>query len=179
MNKILVSFLALFLFGVSQAYAATALFTAPGNYSTGAYIGIDTATTLQADAPSVPDARGVWNVWSNLTDHLAVGNNFNPVTPGSVTFSLPGHTFNLNSLKMFAYLYGNPRSAGKTLSYTILAYYPGNPTPATVQFTIKSLAAPITKTFTNPELKGLEKAVIQFGSTVGLTYFIETGITPY
>ena len=180
-KKVLHGLMALAIIGsVEASYADTALFNAPGTYDTGAYIGIDTTTGLRADAVSVPDARGVWNVWSNVTDHLAVANNTDPLNPGGATFSLPGRTFDLDALKVFGYRTLNPRLAGATLAYTILGYYPGNPVPVAVPFTIKSLAAPVTKVFsTDFRLKGLEKAVIQFGSTSGLTYFIETKYTPH
>jgi hypothetical protein len=89
-------------------------------------------------------------------------------------FSYPGRTFDLTALKLFGYYFGNPRAAGKTLQYNILAYHPGNATPVVVTFTIKSLAYPVTKTWNDPRLQGLDKAVIQFAPNVGKTYFIET-----
>lgn len=165
----------LLVFGSSAAMADTATF---GNanvwYGTNTFTAVDIPSGLEADAAAAQDARGVWNVWTNPIDHLTVANNTDPANPGGVTFSYPGRTFDLTALKLFGYYFGNPRAAGKTLQYNILAYHPGNPTPVVVTFTIKSLAAPVTKIWNDPRLQGLDKAVIQFAPTVGKTYFIET-----
>lgn len=172
----------------SIAFADTALFNSPGTYGTdpvtgevNSYTGVDYITGLQADAHATQWANGLYTVYSNPTEHLKVANINDPALPGGVTFTLPGHTFDLTSLRV-AGRYISPGIARIKLNYTILAYYPGNSVPVAVPFTLSSLASPILKTFSVADtnrLKGLEKAVIQYGPTVGSTFFIETNFVPH
>lgn len=153
--------------------------TAQVYYDVDSFTGIDDLTGLQADARATQDARGVWNVWVSYTEHLVVANNNDLLIPGGVTFSLPGRTFDLTGFTMFGYVLGNPRTAGKQLDYSILAYYPNNPNPVVVTFSINSLAVLSRDFSTDARLKGLDHAVVQFAPNVGKTYFINTVITPH
>lgn len=148
-------------------------------YGVDSFTGIDDLTGLQADARATQDARGVWNVWTSYTEHLVVANNNDLLNPGGVTFSLPGRTFDLTGFTMFGYVLGNPSAAGKRLDYSILAYYPNNPNPTVVTFSINSLAVLSRDFSTDLRLKGLDHAVVQFAPNVGKTYFINTVFTPY
>lgn len=91
-------------------------------------------------------------------------------------FKLPGKTFDLTGLKLFATNVFSSTTAPVT--YTLYAFHPGNPIADQVQVTINSRVVkdvPLTDT----RLLNLDSVFVRFGSEIGYSYFIETRFTPH
>lgn len=181
MKNVMIGMVMFGLLGTASiASAENATFTAPGTYtydSTGAaisYTGTDPITGLQAEGENYQFFNGLNTVHSSVSEHLYVANGI------GVTFTLPGRTFDLLSMRMTGKRAYNPRIRA-TLLYTIYAYHPGNPVPDAVPFTLVSTAGPVVKSFTADasRLQNIERAVISFDQWSGLTYFIDVNFTAH
>ncbi|KAF2989801.1 hypothetical protein OGR47_04720 [Methylocystis sp. MJC1] len=91
-------------------------------------------------------------------------------------FKLPGKTFDLTGLKLFAT--NALSSTTAPVTYTLYAFHPGNPIADQVQVTINSRVVrdvPLTDT----RLLNLDSVFVRFGPEIGYSYFIETRFTPH
>jgi hypothetical protein len=91
------------------------------------------------------------------------------------TFTIPGKSFDLTGMKLFATSLTSSTTAPVT--YTLYAFHLGNPIADQVQMTINSRVVRDV-TFSDPRLTNIESLVIRQNYDIGYTYFIEMRFTP-
>lgn len=159
----------------------------------------DTATFASATITGCADCRGAdstglvvsatghsapggWDVYASSRDHLYVSNGIGAL------FKLPGRTFDLTGLKLFA----TNRSTSTTapVTYTLYMWHLGNPIADVRQITINSRVQadpPLTitdpanpsATIPDPRLQNVESLYVAYGPEIGKNYFIEVRFTPH
>lgn len=91
-------------------------------------------------------------------------------------FTLPGKTFDLTGLKLFA---TNIYSRTTTpVTMTLYAFHPGNPIADMVQLSYNSRVVRDVA-LTDPRLTSIDMLVASYGTEIGYNYFIETRFTPH
>lgn len=110
-----------------------------------------------------------WDVKTGSSG-LYIGNRIGGV------FTLPGKTFDLTGLKLFATNVFSSTTAPVT--YTLYAFHLGNPIADVVQVTINSRVVRDVP-LSDPRLTSVDTLVVRFGPEIGYSYFIETRFTPH
>lgn len=110
-----------------------------------------------------------WDVKAS-TNGLYVGNRIGG------TFAIPGKTFDLKGMKLFATSLLS--STTVPVTYTLYAFHLGNPIADQVQVTINSRVVRDV-VLSDPRLTGIESLVVRQNYDIGYTYFIEMRFTPH
>jgi hypothetical protein len=113
------------------------------------------------------------NGWDVRADNYAL----RVANRNGVVFTLPGKTFDLTGLKLFATNQASSTTAPVT--YTLYAYHLNNPVADVVQFQTNSRVI-VDMPFTDPRLTNIDTLIVRYGpEVVGYGYFIETRFTPH
>jgi hypothetical protein len=155
-------------FGTAPASADTATFKlAPMTGCPNCTATDSTGLTVTALGHLLP------NGWDVRADNYAL----RVANRNGVVFTLPGKTFDLTGLKLFATNQASPTTAPVT--YTLYAYHIGNPVADVVQFQTYSRVV-VDTPFSDPRLTNIDTLVVRYGpEVVGYGYFIETRFTPH
>lgn len=152
---------------VAMAQSQTATFTLATTAKCPMCTAID-ATGLAMSAPAVLYPNG-YTVTTG-PNGLYVANRT------GVTFTLPGHTFDLTGMKLFAA--GLNASSTAALTYQLYAFHPGSATASVVPLSVNARAVrdlPITDT----RLTNLTSLYVSYDPMMAYTYFIQMRFTPH
>lgn len=153
--------------GVPVALADTATFTAAPVSGCAACTATDTTgLVVAAQGHLLP---GGWDVKTGSSG-LYIANGIGGI------FTLPGKTFDLTGLKLFAT--NRTTTTTAPVTYTLYAFHLGNPIADTVQVTINSRVVRDVP-LSDPRLLNIDTLVVRYGPEIGYSYFIETRFTPH
>jgi hypothetical protein len=125
-----------------------------------------TGLVAQASGQLLPNG---WTVKAGANG-LYVANGIGAV------FTLPGKTFDLTGLKLFATNAYTKTTAPVTI--TLYAFHPGNAIADMVQIRYNSRVVSDLP-LTDPRLNAIDLLVASYGPEIGYNYFIETRFTPH
>lgn len=151
----------------STAFATTATFATAPVAACPVCTAVDsTGLVVTATGHQLPNG---WDVKTSVNG-LYIANGIGGV------FQVPGKTFDLNGLKLFAI--NNTSSTTTPVTYTLYAFHLGNPIADVVQVTINSRVVRDVP-LTDPRLLNIDTLFVRYGPEIGYSYFIETRFTAH